>query len=261
MFVNNSTIMNVVANDTKCQLTDAIYIISTYVNTAISVVGLITNSICIVVFTMIIMGEKSLPGQMFKYLLFKAIYDTAQFWIQVFAPLYFCPTCSTYETYGSQLWYVWFYYYAENLFELASGFLEVAATFDCLITVKQMFPRLKTNRACLIFVTIVSVYSTLFYIFRIFTYNIVEIQAVKRNETIGNNETSLVLTPSRFVLQASEFSKTALSETLGLMHTASRDAFVMIVTLILNMFLLMTLKDAVKLKKRMTTSRTIASRT
>lgn len=192
---------------------------------------------------------------MFKYLLFKAIYDTAQFWIQVFAPLYFCTTCPTFETHDSQIWFVWFYYYAENVFELASGFLEVAATFDCLITVKQMFPQLKTNRACFIFVTMATIYSILFYSFRLFTYDIVEIN-MKRNATTNNN--TFLVTTSRFVLQSSKFSKTVLNKALKFMHTASRDALVMITTLVLNMFLLATLKDAVRLKKRMVASRTSA---
>ena len=256
MSSNNTTTANVVS--TVCPLTDAVNMISTYVNPAICVVGFITNTICIIVFAMILMGERSLPGQMFKYLLFKAINDALLFLTQVFAPLYYCATCSTYQTLATQIWYVWLFYYLRNVVELASGFLEVAATFDCLICIKQKFAHLKTNLTCYIVVISLTVFSAIFYIFRLMVYDIVEKRSAK-NVTMTTSEglnRTMLITSSYYVIQSTAFSKSVLNKVFMFVHVSLRDALVMILTIILNIFLVGTLKDSVRLKKRIVSSRT-----
>jgi hypothetical protein len=103
---------------------------------AISVIGVIGNTYTIVVLALIIRYEKQI-GHMFKYLLAKAVHDQIHFIVQSFAPLYYCTYCSTFQTYASQVWYIYFFFYVECINELSSAFFELMATFDCLITLKK----------------------------------------------------------------------------------------------------------------------------
>jgi hypothetical protein len=159
-FTSNSTSIAVII-DNSCPILGLSLIVRSYMITIVSVIGIVVNTWCVVVFSMIIHKEK-LSNHMFKYLLLKALHVDVQFLVQVFAPLYYCTTCSTYQTYASQFWYIWFYYYVECINELCSGFYDVAATFDCLITINQKFDCCRKNLSFYIISTGVFIFPVLY---------------------------------------------------------------------------------------------------
>ncbi len=121
----------------------------------------------IFVFSLILICEKQ-HSNMFKYLLLNAINDAIQFVIQSFAPLFYTNP----STYASQVWFIGFYYSVESVNELSSGFFELAATFDCMITINRKFDCCKKKLFFYVTGLAIFVYSSLFYVFFLLRFKI-----------------------------------------------------------------------------------------
>jgi hypothetical protein len=220
-----------------CPFAAAIPIINNYAQPAVSVLGVPTNVYCIVVFSLIIRHERQLNGHMFKYLLLKSVHDTIQFIVNSFAPLVFCTDCPTSRTYAAQIWFIWFYFYVECINELCSALFEVAATLDCLINLNMKFEWCKKNVVFYVTSAVITIYPCIYYIFWGYEFNIVK---------VTTNTTSF------YTYEYAEFSYTKTSFALRLMHGLFRDGVCMIVLVILNVLILLTMKQSFKRKRRMT---------
>lgn len=128
---------------------------------------------------------------MFKYLLSKALLDSLGFFCSLFETLYRCESCAGIpQSYVMQLWYVTCYYFINYVAVLAAGFLEVAATVDCYLTINKKLDccRSKTSFYLVLFACIVS--STIFFIPKLFYYDIVEMKTANNNRTVFQVATS-----------------------------------------------------------------------
>lgn len=182
MNLSNETSPPVV--DLSCSINHLSSIINSYIIPAISVVGVVTNTWCIYAFVRILRNSRaSIASNMFKYLLLKSIQDDCQFLVQVFAPLYYCVTCSTYQTFSSQVWYIGFYYYVEATNELASGLYDLAATFDCLLAIGNQCRVFQSTFMFYTLSTVIFLFSALFYIFFLFDFRISPVIDITNNQT------------------------------------------------------------------------------
>jgi hypothetical protein len=113
-------------------------IMNEYVDPALDVLGIVLNAFCVLIWVLLL-KEPQQPGQghMFKYLLIKALCDTAYFTCDIFKIAYSCGDCAIRHSYAMQVWGIWFANYGEYVLSLCSAWLEVAATFDCFVTVSQ----------------------------------------------------------------------------------------------------------------------------
>jgi hypothetical protein len=78
--------------------------------------------------------------------------------------LYFCRKCRTTSSYLIQIWYIWSYIYFENIFMTISAIFEIAATFNCYISISAKFEYCQTNLFFYIFSTTVILLVSICYI-------------------------------------------------------------------------------------------------
>jgi hypothetical protein len=214
----------------------------------LSVVGIVLNSLCCVIHSRILKRNIH-HGQMFKYLLIKSICDTLQFIFNSFGPFYYCKLCSSKWTYLIQIWNIWFNWYGMLIMQLLSGIFEVAASFDCFLTINK-FKKFKFFYSSTFFyiVTIVAiVYSSIFYIYLLFIYEIVA--------TYSTN--SLNTTQISYRTVETNFSTTKLAKNLKFTHMAVRDIIILLLLLIINIFIFKTMRRVGKTKIRLQSVRVI----
>ena len=146
---------------TNCQFLSASSSINTYLNVAISLIGLATNLFTSIVFSQMIYSVK-LDNHMFKYLLLKSISDSLQFVFHVFSPLFYCGDCE--PSYAGLLWFIAFYEYAEGVVEFSSSWMEVFATLDFYALVTNKLKFIATKKFFWIVAFVFHVYPILFHI-------------------------------------------------------------------------------------------------
>lgn len=230
-----------------CPLTSLLYVLNYQLVPVLSGLGILTNTYCVIVFARIIYYERP-TNHMFKYLLVKAIHDDVQFIIQVFAPLYTCTTCSTFLSYSSQVWYIYFFFYVESVNEFCSAYLEIFATFDCLITIRNKWPFFKRNIYFILVNLILLIYGFSYYIFYIFGFTIAKMSIpVPEYDSTGNITYGV---KDVFVYEYTSFAYTKLAEGFRVWHSLSRDVITIFIFIFLDVLILITLRQSVKKKLR-----------
>ena len=112
------------------------------------VLGIVCNTFCIAILTKIVVRER-INGHMFRYLLAKAICDLTFFCCNFFEIFYFqCEACITAYSFLLELWYVWSYYYIEEIVLLLSLILEIAATVDCYLMITNKWQYCFQRKIC-----------------------------------------------------------------------------------------------------------------
>lgn len=229
--------------DVQCPFKDIADFLAYQLTAYLSAVGVVLNTYCIVVFSLIVAKERTV-GNMFKFLLVKAIHDDIQAVIQIFALFYSCVSCQTFGTYWMQVWYIYFYFYIGSINQLCSGWLEIASTLDRLIMIYNIFSFGKTKLYFIIVNVVLIIYSSVFYLDYIFTFRIVE-KHVAMNSTSSNDSYEITY----FAYELTEFSSSTFAVVLQLWETLHRDAIVMILLVILNTFILIKFKETMSKKR------------
>ena len=178
---------------------------------------------------------------MYKYLLVKAVYDGTNFIFAIFEFAYFSDGHgTTRNSYILQIWYIWFYFYGRLICQLCSGFMEVAATFDCYITINKRCDCC-LKRFCFWVVVVVSMlYSAIYYSYFLFIREIVPIN-------IGN----LSKEESLYKLETTPFYYSSAKTYLNLIHALVRDLVILIALIVLNVLILWSLVKSTKRKRRL----------
>ncbi len=104
-----------------------------YLNLSINLCGIILNTLCIITFVLILYNKRY-EGHMYKYLLMKSYCDSSIFCSLIFEIFY---KTSMSDSYVLQVWFIYFGQFASWSFVQASGCFEIAATFDCFITINK----------------------------------------------------------------------------------------------------------------------------
>jgi hypothetical protein len=123
---------------------DVTSIISGYLDPILHSIGLITNSLCVIIFVNIIKYNNqhkhhSFLCKMYHYLLMKTICDV---FINFNSVLYYITFKfdENQKSYFTLFMRVYFMYYLKYCSYLASGLFDVMATFDCAISINNRLP-------------------------------------------------------------------------------------------------------------------------
>jgi hypothetical protein len=139
----------------------------------INIISFLMNFICVLVFLKVLKNkrranEPASSSIMYKYLLLKSICDTLTGLIQTSVLIFKENNYS-----GSlvrSIWSLVFYLYFSQSFYLASGFFEIAATFNCAISIEKKLKWLQTKLS--FYITTVGlfafcfVYQSFYFIFK-----------------------------------------------------------------------------------------------
>jgi hypothetical protein len=191
--------------------------------------GLLFNAICVIIFVRIIIKEKPY-GHMFKYLLVKAINDTI---------FYASHGSNFFITFNKREWsmgqciqLVWFSNYLENINQILSGLLEIAATLDCFLTISNRFKccHKSTIYFCINTMGLI-VLSSLFSLYSLYTYEMI---------FIGGT-----ICYTKF----SKFHSSELWSNLNLIYLIIRDVVILVILLVLNILIFRILREATRRRK------------
>jgi hypothetical protein len=202
--------------------------ISDKLNTAFRGVGIITNTLCIIVFIRILRRENS-NNQMFRYLLLKTIIDL----IYLICNIIYCDNCKINNSLFMNIWYVWFYWYLGTVNQCISSFLEIAATFNCLISIKNNLKYLNTKKSFYIISIFIFVFN-----FISSSYIVLSFRIVRINGTL-----------SQFTTKNTDFFHSLTFIYLQYTTTVIRDLGPMIILVTLNTLILIQLRQVSQRRK------------
>jgi hypothetical protein len=212
-----------------------------YAKNALNISGIVTNFICIIVFYKIIKNEIKVSN-MYNYLLVKSMNDFLLFAINSFQWAYYCTNnCGLRNFYWLQIWYVYFYYFGDDLLLLSSGFLEVIATFDCFLLITKRLKVFMCRNAFILVIVIVYSISSLLSV-----YNIVRFKIISKQVKISANETKII-----YDKMNTNFYVSSLYEYCKLMVTIVRDYLTLLFILVINSLILLNMKKMSARKKAM----------
>jgi hypothetical protein len=135
------------------------------INNTINMIGLVTNSICIFVFILIIKKERQ-SSNMFHYLLAKSSSDFLLLLFYQYEWIFYCETCTKFKDgYLSQILYIYIWWYGGSVCTMSSMAFELAAIFDCYSLLSEKFEFLRKKSFFFITLSIVYAFSFVLCIF------------------------------------------------------------------------------------------------
>jgi hypothetical protein len=202
----------------------------TILSPLLCIIGFVTNFLCFYIFT-VILRQSTKSCQMYKYLFMKTICDMIAVFICIFTPLFVLPSLWTSSTYLMQVWAIYFYWYLATALFLASGLFEIAATLDCAILVNfRRSAHILNNKIIFLVVSsLILLFTLVFHSYHIFQNKIVEFK-------VSDNETTYVINDSMFY-GSDNARRFRLTESI------LRDFFVLIILFLLNVSILIKLKE------------------
>lgn len=208
-----------------------------YIDMAIALPGIFLNAICALVFFRILTSRGRQIESMFLYLLAKSIVDCTQFVIIAFEPALFCESCTISELYMTKLAHLIFYTYLKNVFGIASGYLELAATFDCFVMISDILSAYRTKTTANIVIVSIGVFSCISCAFLIFRQQIQE--NVRSN---GANSYNLIY---------SKFGLSFLYKIFEISGLLVRGVLFLLLLIIFNLLILLALKKSTQRRRRL----------
>jgi hypothetical protein len=221
----NSTLNNTIVSQSniKAQIFSDISFI-------ILIIGLITNLLCIIVFSIINRTFKT-NGQMYKYLLMKAISDFSFFITYAINVFYGLSSDQMRNSFILQFCYIYLYHFFILIIELYSVYFEVLATIDCYLSIENKHKQFLTTKVFKLSSTFVIVFFFVFYSGKIFVYKI-----LKNN----NDEYYHVKTPLYYSL---------FYRTLSLLQLFFRDILGLFLCILFNILIFLSIKKMSEKKK------------
>jgi hypothetical protein len=208
----------------------------------LSVIGFITNLLSTIVFSLIIKNDQR--DDMYKHLLLKSILEMMGCLFSTFSAMCYYPGTLKYS-YPIAIWIIWFEgYIIPALFMASTGF-EIAATFNCAISIEKKMKWCEKRLSFWIWVVSILVLSFGIEMFWLFTFSIFEF-----NYTDQFNRTY----HGYFVwLNADLLSKSTIV-TLGLVQSIIKHVIFLLILLTLNCYILFKLIQIGRRKRRLTTN-------
>jgi hypothetical protein len=197
----------------------------------IAIVGLISNLFCINIFSRINTTFKT-NGQLYKYLLVKAICDFCFFVLLAINTFY--KRCSDTMRNGFilQFFYI-FYHFSFPIIELYSVYFEVLGTIDCYLSIENKYKHFLTKKAFKLSSSVIVVFFFIFYFGKAFVY---KIEMNDRHEYF-HAKTSLYFSP--------------FYKTLSLLHLILRDILGSFLCILFNILIFSRIKKLSEKKKRL----------
>jgi hypothetical protein len=206
---------------------------------SLSIVGFILNILSIIVFILIIKSGQR--DDMYKHLLLKSIFEALGCFFSGFSALF------NYDgnlkfTFIMVVWFIWFQNYIINALFMASTGFEIAATFNCAISIEKRLKWCEKRLSFWLWVVSIFVLSFGVEMFPIFMYSIVESNDIDQfNQTVHKYH----------------FSKNSLffkNDALSLGESIIREVMFLLILLLLNIYILFKLIQIGRRKKRLTSN-------
>lgn len=223
---NNSTLSN---GDDYCHSTYKLYHI--FVEKFINSIGLIFNILNIIVFNKLI-KSKGVKGDMFKYLLFKSMFDAYYNFRNLLFIIYDCKHCLINRSAQYLIFHWIFVIYLGYVGQLLSIFCEIGATYD---RYQQISKRLKFFKriSYKYYLFIVFIYSLIFYLYKFFD----------RTLSIRSG------TSNEYILKFNSFGHSELALKIDFVHSFIKNGLCVIVILVLNVLTFLSIKKTMNHKR------------
>jgi hypothetical protein len=215
------------------------------------ILGIISNFVCTVTLSLIIvynMNVSQSRSHIYKYFLIKSILELVNFLCIMMLPFYDCENCDLGHSYGLQVWYMIGYSYLSSTFLLASGFFEVLATLDCLISIKGHFNWWNNKKTFYFNVLTVLTFCAVFNVFKILDLRIHD----GAEESFNLNQThddSFGHIEHFYHIENTDLSDTIFIKTVKVINIILTDYFIIIVLISINTFVFYFLKQATRRKQ------------
>jgi hypothetical protein len=214
-----------------------------YLKPLFSFFNFLTNLVCASVFIEVIKVYRQDGNKMFHYLFLKAMCDMLNGFFEIFYPLYGIESLNFSKKYFVIIWYIYFHKYMGKVFQLASGFLEIVACFDCAIAIDKRMRWCQKWISFILINLILFMFCFLYNIYIILSYDIVETHLYNGNDTNSNK--------TLYRKYENSFFESHQYNALHLLNSLFRDVFVVVLLLILNFYIFINLKQLRKRKERL----------
>jgi hypothetical protein len=204
----------------------------------------VTNLTCFIILIRILLTSQrqvESSSQMFKYLLIKSVCDMLPGLFNLLTPL------ANDNKYYIQVWFIWFHKYLSNVFYLASGMFEIAASFECAISIEGRLKWCQTKFAFVIQTLFIFISCFSFYSFDIFTNIIIK---YKFNTVINGTVVEKVSYTIGYLIKYHH-----LVNKLTEVEKIIRDISVLVILIIINLFILFKMIEIRKRKSQLQTVR------
>jgi hypothetical protein len=226
MSYNNETIeSNTISSNSSLNNDIIDLILGKYILDGVLTVGIVLNTITLLVFIKIIKQERSNHGNMFKYLVLKCICDF--FVVILFLPDKFMSN----GNYIKVLFTKWHYYFLENVLSTISAFFESASSLDCLFFIARKVQWFKNKLTFYLVVSSVSIITTVYYIAGLFRFEI--------SQDENNN----------YYLKDTAFRSSFFIKNIFLsVHFIFRDGILFFVSIVINSIILYYLRERTRIR-------------
>jgi hypothetical protein len=200
-----------------------------YFHNTLNLIGIVTNSICIFIFAMILKNERQ-QSNMFRYFFLKSINDLIYSLTQQSSWIEECLDCPLKYLYSINIVRILFYWYFAEILLLASGLFELAATFDCYNLITQKYQFYLTKKSFYIVSITIYAISTIFEFIYIIKNKIYRTESGYDYKVKGN----------------------LIYKVLHLFNVITRDFLILTTIIILNMLILYKMKQVTKNRQAIT---------
>jgi hypothetical protein len=205
----------------------------------LSIIGFILNSLSTIVFSLIVKNGQR--DDMYKHLLLKSICETLGCFFSAFGPMYYCNNAL--HSYFMIAWYIWFHEYIIKALFMASTGFEIAATFNCAISIEKHMKWCEKKLSFWLWVGFILIVSFGGEMFWVFTFSIHEYSYTDEfNKTVHRY---YLLNNPFLVFERLKF---------GLAESIIKEVLVLLILLSLNIYILFKLIQIGRRKKRLTSN-------
>jgi hypothetical protein len=217
-------------------------ITNVFIIPVLSIFGFITNVLSITVFISIIKNEqRSNSDDMYKYLLLKSICEIVGCFFSLFYSLYF-GNYNLRHTFILTIWFVWFKEYINYALFMASTGFEIAATFNCAISIEKRMKWCEKRLSFWLWVISILILSFGVEMFPVLMYTIYDYKVIDKN--------------NRTIHRFEAYSNDLIFkyDTFGLAESIIKDVIFLLILLCLNSYILFKLIQIGRRKKRLTSN-------
>jgi hypothetical protein len=205
----------------------------------LSLIGFIFNLLCTIVFSLIIKNGQR--DDMFKHFLLKSICEMFGCGFSVFRSIYHSYSPLSYS-FIMVVWYIWFHKFITKALLMASTEFEIAATFNCAISIEKQMKWCEKRLSFWFSVTFIVIISFGVELFPVLTYYIIKYDSIdSSNKTVREyfpNQNNLVFKLEKF----------------GLAESIIKEVVFLLILLSLNIYILFKLIQIGQRKKRLTST-------
>ena len=228
------------------------FVYSNYLYCGIGVLGFLLNIMCIITLSNSTFYKNNSNGAVFKFLLIKCYFDAGILFLKAIGPLFTCVEWPLRSHYAVNVFDLVANKYFIFVCTLCSIVFELAAQLNRLVAISRCLNKLMLNRLLLLLrdfsykgvTTVLTFLISLFYVFKLFEYKIHE--SVSSSSEMENASTT-----TRYSLYMAEFASTPLFHRLELTHSFIRDFCCVLALLVLDIWVLLVFKQAMRNKRRL----------